>query len=371
MHAAPCVAKRSALQVTGAAANPRPAKRCAHRAAGSAGSTEAFSCADVAVAVQCPGGAGIDEGPPSKPRQASRTVPDSHGAGAQDAPPFKAWPMQHTALKYAAEWPKAAGGAGVEQERPCAQRSSRVLSRGTPPRQAAQVGGLLEEAHTSLPRLVFVSFGTRTLAQVCESAAALEMARAMWPPRSAEPPMFAKQRRALFDPRRARRAVLDALASSGAMDCSRISLGDVYLFDCTCLHGEWKKAHGGDKEHVGLHVSAVEEYVQTRKNKEALLQLVRQFRALRLYSTPASAAVCAFYCNRGEHRSVAMRYLFGHYAQLRGFGAVQCVDLCSGLWSRRGCGGCEECCAARRTPERLRLEESFVAFVDAQEISEG
>jgi hypothetical protein len=233
------------------------------------------------------------------------------------------------------------------------------------------VGGLLEEAHTSLPRLVFVSFGTRTLAQVCESAAALEMARAMWPPRSAEPPMFAKQRRALFDPRRARRAVLDALASSGAMDCSRISLGDVYLFDCTCLHGEWKKAHGGDKEHVGLHVSAVEEYVQTRKNKEALLQLVRQFRALRLYSTPASAAVCAFYCNRGEHRSVAMRYLFGHYAQLRGFGAVQCVDLCSGLWSRRGCGGCEECCAARRTPERLRLEESFVAFVDAQEISEG
>ena len=47
--------------------------------------------------------------------------------------------------------------------------------------------------------------------------------------------------------------------------------------------------------------------------------------------------VIAFYCNAGEHRSVAMAELFGrlHEANIQ--------HLCNGVWRRKYCGGCAEC----------------------------
>jgi hypothetical protein len=123
LHAEPLVAKRSASQATGTAAavlNPGVlARRGARTAAGSTGAAEAFSSANVPIDVAT-GGAGMEGGPPSQIWPASCEAQDSKVAGAKEAPSSKAWPVQHAALKHAAEWPRAAGGAVMEKERPSA-----------------------------------------------------------------------------------------------------------------------------------------------------------------------------------------------------------------------------------------------------------
>ena len=118
LHAEPLVAKRSASQATGtAAAVLHPgvlARRGARTAAGSTGAAEAFSSANVPIDVAT-GGAGMEGGPPSQIWPASCEAQDSKVAGAKEALSSKAWPVQHAALKHAAEWPRAAGGAVMEK----------------------------------------------------------------------------------------------------------------------------------------------------------------------------------------------------------------------------------------------------------------
>ena len=58
----------------------------------------------------------------------------------------------------------------------------------------------------------------------------------------------------------------------------------------------------------------------------------------------ADTVVIAFYCNAGEHRSVAMAELFGGVHE-----GSRVHHLCSGVWRRKYCGGCDECLSRGET----------------------
>jgi hypothetical protein len=183
--------------------------------------------------------------------------------------------------------------------------------------------------------------------------------------------MSAKQRRELFDATRARHAVMDALESRGILGRSRILPKHVHLLDCTFLHGK-AQAAWGERQHVGLHVPTAQQYLQTRRNKRAVVQLIQQFLELRLDDGLADIAVCAFHCNQGVHRSAAMSYLFGTFAECSScFPPVKRVDLCSSLWEQHFCGGCRECDAANRTAARVQLEEVFIDLVNSHKFVDG
>ena len=58
--------------------------------------------------------------------------------------------------------------------------------------------------------------------------------------------------------------------------------------------------------------------------------------------------IVAFYCNAGEHRSVAFAALYAELLRQLGF-AVKIVHVCRSLWDRRSCGQCIQC---REVPAR-------------------
>ena len=75
--------------------------------------------------------------------------------------------------------------------------------------------------------------------------------------------------------------------------------------------------------------------------------------------------VIAFYCNAGEHRSVAVRE-FVHYCLFNvGWLArslpfrLASSDLCKALWDRRGCGQCRVCSTSYLSQERTDAQMTF------------
>ena len=80
----------------------------------------------------------------------------------------------------------------------------------------------------------------------------------------------------------------------------------------------------------------------------------------------------AFYCNAGEHRSVAVRD-FVHYCLQVGttFGSLApsfpfslaSSDLCKALWDRRGCGQCRDCSTSYVSQVRTDAQMAFMQAV--------
>ena len=70
--------------------------------------------------------------------------------------------------------------------------------------------------------------------------------------------------------------------------------------------------------------------------------------------------VIAFWCNAGEHRSVAVRE-FVHYCLFDGGWLARSLpfrlasDLCRTLWDRRGCGQCCACSTSSLSQVRAFL----------------
>ena len=63
-----------------------------------------------------------------------------------------------------------------------------------------------------------------------------------------------------------------------------------------------------------------------------------------LRTPEAREHIFCFYCNAGEHRSVAMAETFRGFLKVR----APVVHSCSPAWRRRYCGGCAAC--AKRGP---------------------
>ena len=68
----------------------------------------------------------------------------------------------------------------------------------------------------------------------------------------------------------------------------------------------------------------------------------------------APLRVMAFWCNAGEHRSVAMADSYHAAAE-----GATVFHLCRHQWHYRGCGGCAACDPARANPQRERAWEEF------------
>ena len=69
--------------------------------------------------------------------------------------------------------------------------------------------------------------------------------------------------------------------------------------------------------------------------------------------------IVAFWCNAGEHRSVAAAEA---YARARGGRALH---LCAERWHYRSCGMCRECDPDAPNPRRQRAWDEFKAIVNA------
>ena len=75
--------------------------------------------------------------------------------------------------------------------------------------------------------------------------------------------------------------------------------------------------------------------------------------------------VIAFWCNAGEHRSVAVRE-FVHYCLFNVGRLAPCLpfrlassDLCKALWDRRGCGQCCACSTSSLSQVRTDAQMAF------------
>ena len=119
-----------------------------------------------------------------------------------------------------------------------------------------------------------------------------------------------------------------------------------YLVGCTILHmpENLRTCHTGMLPATQLY------YARNRKLHEVLAQLPSL--------QQRSPRVVAFWCNAGEHRSVACAELYAGSLAQQGV-PHELVHLCGECWDQRGCGGCRECRAW--APERDEAQRLFDA----------
>ena len=91
-------------------------------------------------------------------------------------------------------------------------------------------------------------------------------------------------------------------------------------------------------KHVGLHEDLCWGYMAQVKNRQVLNSLQARYQDY-LRTPEAREHIFCFYCNAGEHRSVAMAETFRVFLT----GRAPVVHCCSPAWRRRYCGGCAAC----------------------------
>ena len=187
---------------------------------------------------------------------------------------------------------------------------------------------------TSLPsvasaQITVISIGTRTSAQIMNDDATVEMRNTFWKKQHHGYRKPVKDVR--LDPQLARRVCATLLSRSDIND------KDVEVIPVDC-----RRFHGKFQGRPGLHRQVQCEYLQDTHRMDKFVDYLLQVAdPLSFTRNPKKRVIC-FYCNAGEHRSVAFAALFAAYAREQG-SSVECIHTCSELWSRRSCGKCSAC----------------------------
>ena len=108
----------------------------------------------------------------------------------------------------------------------------------------------------------------------------------------------------------------------------------LHFVDCRSLYEPPISTH----QHVGLHEDLRWGYMTQVKNRQVLNSLQARYQDY-LRNPEARKHIFCFYCNAGEHRSVAMAETFRAFLKVR----AEAVHCCSPAWRRRYCGGCAAC----------------------------
>ena len=207
---------------------------------------------------------------------------------------------------------------------------------------------------------MLVSFGTRTLAQVYDygtNMPAIAMRDRLWPRQHRR--LQHSERARLFQNEEAKAAVLHCLPEVHAEDVT------VHLVACTRLHEIHDDGTGRANAvwgHVGTHPLMMQGFVEQREMKD----IYDQLREILPQVLAGGNHVIAFWCNAGEHRSVAVRE-FVHYCLFNvGWLArslpfrLASSDLCKALWDRRGCGQCCACSTSSLSQVRTDAQRAFM-----------
>ena len=201
------------------------------------------------------------------------------------------------------------------------------------------------------------SMGTRTLTYSYPSnRCAKQMHQAMWPRAQ-----YVGQRQV----HRERIRLNHELAKMAAGGCgSEFSFcEETVLVDCTHLSG-FTAAHAFDSQgHVGMHELIQQACVRHARFPDMVSQLVIPVEKI-LWG--ARLAV-VFWCNAGEHRSVACAEIFRRWlaAVLPPANGEHVVrHLCSSEWTRRGCGNCSRC--RTKSVVTQTVDEMFAAEMSSR-----
>ena len=231
---------------------------------------------------------------------------------------------------------------GQEEERRLAEEAEAALRRGELACAAFKRRRLTDEDHVvtgrSPPQLI-CSMGTRTLAYSFPANPHAKLLKdGMWPKDRSAP-------RAAFDEALAIRALL----GTGHM------FTDVELFwwiDCTRLSGFTGDSNFDRQGHVGMHERIQVSCVRHRAFEEVLRGMGQAATCI----ADGKRVAVVFWCNAGEHRSVACAEAFARWLQAKfpsqaGNHVVR--HFCSDQWGRRGCGFWR--CTSCREHSELRV----------------
>ena len=170
------------------------------------------------------------------------------------------------------------------------------------------------------------SFGTRTLTQCTNNEHAQAMHDIMWPSKG-----WADRR---LDYSLARNALTAAVPGKWT---------SIVFVDCRSLWEPWPKVAAG---HVGLHEKLQLAYMQQlQQGAGEVANQARQWANPWNFKGYCGKVLICFFCNAGEHRSVAMAevhagYLDKHFPGRR---THEVLHLCRDYWRWKYCGGCMEC----------------------------
>ena len=186
------------------------------------------------------------------------------------------------------------------------------------------------------PQLV-ASMGTRTLTYSYPgNAGARQMQETMWP-----------RNRQYVGGRKTpmARPELDlALATRAVTACGdELSQAQGIAFvDCTRLSGFTGEPAFDAQGHVGRHEQIQAAYVRHQRFPDIVSELVTPVQSI----LAGTRMAVVFWCNAGEHRSVACAEMFCRWlaAVLPPTQGAHCIrHLCASEWTRRGCGNCSRC----------------------------
>ena len=134
------------------------------------------------------------------------------------------------------------------------------------------------------------------------------------------------------------------------------------VVDCRNFHGTFNG-------HVGLHYGVQREYLEDRRGMNKFVDnLIDQGVDPVRLGDRSEKHIVAFYCNAGEHRSVAFAAMFGQYASNAGFD-VDVKHVCKQLWFRRSCGQCRECTCVPH-PDNIKRFADYFARLRGQRLRE-
>jgi len=216
------------------------------------------------------------------------------------------------------------------------------------------------QAPDSRRTVMLVSFGTRTLAEVFHFVTnwnAIAMKGRLWPRHQRRLQNWERAR--LFQNEEAKAAVLHCLPDLQARDVT------VHLVDCTRLHEIHEDGSGRGNAvwgHVGTHPSMMQGFME----QPEMRYIYDRMRRILPQVEEGGNHVIAFYCNAGEHRSVAVRefvrYCLCDATVVQGAVAFSLAssDLCKALWDRRGCGQCSACSTSPVSQVRTDAQMAFV-----------
>ena len=170
-----------------------------------------------------------------------------------------------------------------------------------------------------------------------------------------------KQRARLFQNEEAKAAVLHCLPRVHAEDVT------VHLVACTRLHEIHDDGTGRAKAvrgHVGTHPLMMQGFME----QPEMRYIYDRMRRILPQVLEGGNHVIAFYCNAGEHRSVAVREFVNYCLRDATFGSLApslpfslaSSDLCKALWDRRGCGQCRACSTSPVSQLRTDAQMAFM-----------
>ncbi len=275
---------------------------------------------------------------PSVPRPVVelQPAPSAPDVPAQAAASTAKAGMTAPAAKAATPPEDAAAKAGMTARAAPALKKVRI---GEPQAKAAPQVARFTTVPQDRLHIEVCSFGTRTLAQCFASRAAQEMRDTMWP-RTRQSTQG--DLRNTLDPTVAARA----LSGLYPTEFER-----VHCINCRGLHGEMG-------QHCGMHPTLLGEYLD-RSNARALRNIMTEIRD-EVLPLSHERTLLAFWCNAGEHRSVAMCLVTKQWLERALHIHIKMTHHCQALWSRRSCGGCRECDPQTDTPARRDATEAYM-----------